>query len=729
MAKPADWKVVDLRRLLFMVGGVALVVLVILFAAAGWSSAERLIEPQVKRELTERSEAAAHVVEGAVAHALAQAEVLAASPAVVEAARRGEARARQLGLPRLEIAELERRMQETRTLAVRPATDRFLRELIQRGTFAEVFVTDRNGYVVASSGMTSDFVQSDEAWWEQAFSGRVHFSEVELDESAASIAIALSVPVFDAGSEPIGVMKAVYEIGHLNAQLAELARTGEYVQVIDERGLIIADPHPDDLLTEYPFPGHLRTGELIRARGETGEMMVGEVVKAMNGRWSAVLWMPEREAFALLRAARRAVIAGVVIALLLGILGVAGAGAWVYRQIALPVRTVASAADKVGAGDLRVEVEQVGSGEVARLCMAVQRMVDRLRDLVSSIREASFHTRSRSHEIASAVEQLSTGTEEMTGTLTHLTENAARHSETIQSISDQMEELGGVARVLSEGADEATRRSRELRTLSETNREKLLEGRKQVEHMTERASVATSRLLEFMNASRQFGEFVDLIQGFARRTNLLALNAAIEAARAGGEARGFAVLADEIRKLATQAGEAADRAHASTSEVLGQLEGAQAAIGETQEATESIGSVVDSMQEEFTRVSEAMSAGEDWASRVADASGRVDGSVRSTAERLASVSEAFSDFAAAMQELAAGMEEQSASTEEIAAAVNALNISAAELASYSERFTVDDLTFHGETKSRREEGSEEGGDGEEELGLGRSPAFPAAATG
>ncbi|MEE9244989.1 MAG: methyl-accepting chemotaxis protein [Gemmatimonadota bacterium] len=691
MAQSADLKVADLRRILFVVGGVALVVVIVAFAALAWGAAERLVDPQVRRELAERSHAAASVVEATVQHAHSQVEILTLTPSIVDAAISGGRRARQLGLDRLAIDELERRMESERRLSTKAETDDYLRDLVDSGLFAEVFVTDRNGFVVASSGRTSDFVQRDEEWWQTAFSEGAHLSEVELDESAASIALSLSMSVPGPGESVVGVVKAVFHIGHVNDDLMGLAQEGGYIQVIDERGLIIADPHPEHLLTPYAEPDNLRTGEMAQARGEGGEGVIGIVSTAVDGRWSVVSWMPEKGANSLLIAARRAIVAGVVIALLIGVLGVAGAGAWVAREISLPVRSLASAADKVGAGDLRIQVAAVGSGEVVRLCVAVQGMVDRLRDLVTSIREASFHTRSRSHEIASAVQQLSAGTEEMTGTLTKLTESASRHSDTIQKISGGMETLGGVARELALGAEEATGRSRQLRELSEANRERLREGRQQVEHMTERASLATSRLLEFMNASRQFGEFVDLIQQFARRTNLLALNAAIEAARAGGEARGFAVLAEEIRKLATQAGDAADRAQDTTNAVLGQLEAAQAAIGETQQATESIGSVVDSMDEEFNQVAQAMGEGEKWAIRVSEASASVDASVSGTAEQLSSVADTFSEFAAAMEELAAGMQEQSASTEEIAAAVNALNISAAELASYAQRFTVDDL--------------------------------------
>jgi methyl-accepting chemotaxis protein len=278
----------------------------------------------------------------------------------------------------------------------------------------------------------------------------------------------------------------------------------------------------------------------------------------------------------------------------------------------------------------------------------------------------------------------------MTATLSRLTSEAGRHSETIQEINGRMEALGAGAQDLARGAETATERSRKLRDMTEASREMLSDGRSEVSQMAERADLATSRLLEFMDASRQLGEFVDLIQGFARRTNLLALNAAIEAARAGAEARGFGVLADEIRKLSNQAGEAADRAQETTDAILGQLESARQAVGETREATHAIGAVVEAVDESFNAINLAMRDAETWAERVAQVSADVDKSVRATGRHLRDVASGFTDFAAAMEELAAGMVQQNASTEEIAAAVMALNNTARELAGMADVFTLEE---------------------------------------
>ena len=400
MSVSSDWMVVDLRRLLFAFGGLGLLVVIVTFAALGWGAVARRVEPDIERQLAERSASAGFVIESMLQDAWTQARLLAVSPSVVAAAAQGARRAQQLGFDRLTPEQIELRIAANRSLRFRGDTDRFLRSVVDASVFGELFVTDRYGLVVATSAETSDFVQSEEEWWQAAFEGKDFLSEVERDESSGSIALSLSVPVRDASDQTVGVLKAVLDLRQIYPALERLSRGWGYVQVIDDRGLLLIDPHEKNLLTRVPNASSLTPGGLSRAQGEDGRTVVGIVRPAQFGVWSVVFWVPEEDAFALLSAARRAIVVGVGIALLISLVGVLGMGTWVSRAITRPINLVSAAADRVGGGDLRISVERLGSGEVAKLCLAVQRMVDRLRELVTSIRASTYHTQSRSQEIA-----------------------------------------------------------------------------------------------------------------------------------------------------------------------------------------------------------------------------------------------------------------------------------------------------------------------------------------
>lgn len=679
---------VDLRRLLYWVVGGTTIVVILVFAALAWSSAARLVEPAVERQLSERSASAAALVEGLMERASGEARLVAATPTIVSAAREGTRLARARRVADFSPEELRARVGAS-SWYVNLAADRYLKQALPATRFEALLLTDPYGVVLSSSGPVSDPVVSDEPWWDPALAEVGDPSVIPPGAGREAAMFPLAVGVVDEDGAPLGVLIGMVALASLQETVASLAEGWGYVQVVDETGLLISDPHDEHILERHDDPAALQLGRLTRSAGRDGEPLLGWVSPLLDGRWRAAYWVPEKRAHDLLIAARRAIAIGLAIAVATALVGLFVAGSWVSREVSGPVRMVAEAAERVGGGDLRISVRRFGKGEVVKLCEAVQRMIDRLRDLVGSLREASYHTQSRSQEIASAVTQLSAGTEEMTSTLSRLTDEASHHAETIQEIDRRMSSLGGAARDLADGAETAMERGRELRGLAERSREQLRESRAQVGQMSERSGLATSRLIDFMNTSRQFGEFVDLIKQFARRTNLLALNAAIEAARAGSEARGFAVLAQEIRKLASQAGEAAERTEETTRTVLGQLAGARLAVEETREATDEIGVVVEALDESFDRVALAAGESEGWANRVAGVSADVESSVRGTAGLLSAVAGGFGDFAAAMEELAAGMEEQNASTEEIAAAVNALNTSAWELAGITNVFVVD----------------------------------------
>src|SRR3989304_4846078 len=95
----------------------------------------------------------------------------AIAPTVLAAARSGAAAAVRRGLPGRSIAQLERDFQATRSLDVDREASDYLRRLTRSGEFAEIFVTESHGYTVAGSERTSDFVQSDEVWWQRAAQG------------------------------------------------------------------------------------------------------------------------------------------------------------------------------------------------------------------------------------------------------------------------------------------------------------------------------------------------------------------------------------------------------------------------------------------------------------------------------------------------------------------------------------------------------------------------------
>ena len=161
---------------------------------------------------------------------MAEVSIWASNPVVVAATRSAHERHVAEGLTQVSIETIEGRFRIEKSLGIAPKANTYLlHEVASSPYFAEIFFTDRNGFNVALTNPTSDFVQSDEDWWRNAWSRGLSVGDVSYDDSAAVWSIDIAVRIDEPESKkPIGVMKTVLAI--------------EFVQVIADR---TAETSPD----------------------------------------------------------------------------------------------------------------------------------------------------------------------------------------------------------------------------------------------------------------------------------------------------------------------------------------------------------------------------------------------------------------------------------------------------------------------------------------------------
>ncbi len=177
-------------------------------------------------KLTEAASGLAETIDRFLLDRIVEVQTWATSPVVVAAVHKARAVHAKDGLDNLAIQQIEGKFRTRKSLRVAPAARAYLSEQVRMSPhFAEVFFTDELGFNVALTNPTSDFVQSDEGWWQRAWSAGFSVGEIEFDASANVWAVDLSVRIQDKGTgNSIGVMKAILSVRFAQLFADRLAR-------------------------------------------------------------------------------------------------------------------------------------------------------------------------------------------------------------------------------------------------------------------------------------------------------------------------------------------------------------------------------------------------------------------------------------------------------------------------------------------------------------------------
>jgi methyl-accepting chemotaxis protein len=369
--------------------------------------------------------------------------------------------------------------------------------------------------------------------------------------------------------------------------------------------------------------------------------------------------------------------------LALGISLATASAALVFRYVISPIvgnqlRGLADVAEAIAAGNLSLTPEAASQGgQLGRLARAMVMMSGELRHLGRLISENATETVRRSSEITGGTEHMALAASGMAETASTLSQQASEMADTIRLLSLDAGRLNTLAASVSAGAADGISRNQKLKSLATESHERLDESARRLDALVGDVQASARATESLSTASDQIRGFVALVQKIARQSKLLALNAAMEAARAGEQGEGFTVVANEVRRLAQSAAEAAEHTDQLMQGLIAQMETAREASARSLTTVETVRNATSHGRQAFTQVEVAVGAADGWVGTMASTASAGNALAAEITAKLDSLSAGTHSFANAMQEVAAASEEQSASTQEIAAAANAL-VAAAE---------------------------------------------------